>query len=323
MIVIGFEEIKKLVQLDDLFEPIRQSFIDYSSGKLIAAPINLLHFKDDSDAHIKIAAVEDCPYFSIKVATMYPKNVLHDLPMNNGAIFLFNAKTGEFSAILHDKGYLTDMRTAAAGAIITNSLASKTAKTVAIIGTGMQALYQIQALKRLRNFDQLFIYGRNTAKADALRAQLKNNLPDITIQIAKSIEEAVKSSQIIITTTSSTLPLIKGDWLVDGQHMTALGADDAYKKELDVICFEKANAIYLDSISLNKQYGEFSEAFDHDPSLIGKTCEFGQLFSDLDTVQVFPKSGITIAKLVGLGVQDLATATLVMNNYFCQSTKKD
>lgn len=303
--------------MDDLFEPVKQSFIDYSSGRLIAAPINLLHFKDDSDAHIKIAAVEDCPYFSIKVATMYPQNMLHGLPVNNGTIFLFNAKTGELSAVLQDKGYLTDMRTAVAGAIITHSLASKTAKTVAIIGTGIQALYQVQALKKLINFDRLLIYGRKTAKADALKDQLKNNMSGITIQLAKSVEEAVKGSEIIVTTTSSTLPLIKGDWLVAGQHITALGADDAYKRELDTTCFEKANAIYLDSIPLNKQYGEFSEAFNHNSSIIGKTREFGQLFSDLDTIQASPKSGIIIAKLVGLGVQDLAAATVVMNNYVC------
>jgi ornithine cyclodeaminase len=315
MIVVGFDEIKKLVQMDDLFEPVKQSFIDYSSGKLIAAPINLLHFKDDSDAHIKIAAVEDCPYFSIKVATMYPQNMLHGLPVNNGAIFLFNAKTGELSAVLQDKGYLTDMRTAVAGAIITHSLASKTAKTVAMIGTGIQALYQVQALKKLMNFDRLLIYGRKKAKADALKDQLKNNMSGITIQLAKSVEEAVKGSEIIITTTSSTLPLIKGDWLIAGQHITALGADDAYKRELDTTCFEKANAIYLDSIPLNKQYGEFSEAFNLNSSIIGKTREFGQLFSDLDTIQTSPKSVITIAKLVGLGVQDLAAATVVMNNY--------
>lgn len=317
MIVVGFEEIKKLVQMDDLFEPVKQSFVDYSSGRLIAAPINLLHFKDDSDAHIKIAAVEDCPYFSIKVATMYPKNMLHGLPVNNGTIFLFNAKTGEPSAILQDKGYLTDIRTAVAGAIITHSLASKTAKTIAIIGTGIQALYQVQTLKKLRNFDRLLIYGRNAAKADALKNQLKNNIWGITIQITKSVEETVKSSEVIITTTSSTLPLIKGDWLIDGQHITALGADDAYKKELDTTCFEKANAIYLDSIQLNKQYGEFSEAFNRNPSIISKTREFGQLFSGLDTIQASQKSRITIAKLVGLGVQDLAAATIVMNNYFC------
>jgi ornithine cyclodeaminase len=313
MMAIDFEEIKNLVRLDDLFEPVRQSFIDYSSGKLLAAPVNLLHFKDNSDAHIKIAAVEDCPYFSIKVATMYPHNTLSGLPVNNGAIFLFNAQTGALAAILQDKGYLTDMRTAVAGASITDLAAPKTAKTLAVIGTGIQAQYQVLALKKLRAFDRLMIYGRDATKAALLKDKLKNELVDVAIHCVKSEEEAVKDSEMIITTTSSTLPLIKGNWLVKGQHITAVGADDTYKRELDTLCFEYADEIYLDSLHLNKQYGEFSEAVKQNPSILGKTSELGQLFLESDQAQTRGKTGITIAKLVGLGVQDLAAATVVMN----------
>lgn len=317
MIIISFEEIKKLIQIDDLFEPVRQSLIDYSSQKMIAAPINLLHFKHESDAHIKIAAVEDCPYFSIKVATMYPDNVHKGLPANNGAIFLFDATTGEFSAVLQDKGYLTDMRTAAAGASITHSLATKNAQTVAVIGTGIQALYQVLALKKLRDFDHLVIYGRNANKADLLRDQLTADLPNVSITIVKSVEEAVKRSEIIITTTSSTSPLIQGNWLVNGQHITAVGADDTYKQELDQTCFTMASTIYVDSLALNKKYGEFSRAISQNMSIINKTQEFGQLYSNFDKNQSVKHGEITIAKLVGLGVQDLAAASVVMDKYYC------
>ena len=110
------------------------------------------------------------------------------------------------------------------------------------------------------------------------------------------------------------LPLVKGDWLVDGQHITAMGADDLYKRELDSTCFEKAAAIYVDSIQLNKQYGEFSEALNQQPAIMDKTHEFGQLFSQVAPIP--QKDEVTIAKLVGLGVQDLAAATVVMSKYF-------
>lgn len=101
--------------------------------------------------------------------------------------------------------------------------------------------------------------------------------------------------------------------ITDEQHITAIGADDAFKKELDNYCFEKAQSLFVDIIELNKKYGELKEVFAQNPSIINKTLEFRQLFSEAD--KPYKVSGLSIAKLVGLGVQDLATATVVMNKY--------
>jgi ornithine cyclodeaminase len=317
MITIEFEEIKKLVTIKDLFEPVKQSFIDYSSGKVIASPVNLLHFENNADAHIKIAAIQGYSYFSMKVATMFPQNSTKNLPANGGAIFIFNANTGEFTAILNDKGYLTDLRTAAASAIVTNQVAAKNANSVSIIGTGIQSFYQVTALNELRKIKNLTIYGRNAEKAKLLKKNIENSISNISIDIAQTVEEAVKSSEIIITATSSTLPLINSKWLSSGQHITAVGADDTFKKEIDVQCFVDAKSIFVDSIELNKKYGEFKDAFALNPSVINKTFEFGQLFSE--NIEPNSTSGFTIAKLVGLGVQDLAIATVVMDKYFSKN----
>ena len=134
MKIIDFEEIANSIKVEDLFEPIKQAFIDYSSPKLVGIPVSLLHFADNADAHIKIAAINGYTYFSVKVATMFPTNATKNLPINNGAIFLFDAKTGELKATLNDKGLLTDLRTAAMGALITDFLASKNANYCNIIG---------------------------------------------------------------------------------------------------------------------------------------------------------------------------------------------
>lgn len=313
MITLDLVEIEKLVSLKDLFEPVRQSFIDYSSGKVIASPVNLLHFSNNADAHIKIAAIEGYDYFTIKVATMFPKNNMKNVPINNGAIFIFDADTGAFIATLIDKGYLTDLRTAVAGATITHEVAKKEAETVSVIGTGFQAFYQIVALQALRPIQKLTIYGRNLTHVAELKNKIKKAIPYILIEVASTIEEAVKNSEIIITTTSSTTPIIQSNWLTYAQHITAIGADDTYKKELDIQCFEDAKSIYIDSMELNKKYGEYKEAFAQNPSIINKTFEFGQFFSSDKSPNI--ESGLTIAKLVGLGVQDLAAATIVMNKY--------
>lgn len=317
MITIEFEEIEKLIAIKDLFEPVKQSFIDYSSGKVIASPVNLLHFDNNADAHIKMAAIQGYSYFSLKVATMFPQNVAKNLPSNSGVIFIFNAKTGEFTAILKDKGYLTDLRTAAASAIIIDRVAVKNVDSVSVIGTGNQAYYQVKALKELRDFKMLTIYGRNNDNAEILKKKIENIISDISINIVKTVEEAVKNSEIIITTTSSTTPLIKGSWLSSGQHITAVGADDTFKKELDLQCFEDAKSIFIDSVELNNKYGEFKEALAKNPSLINKTVEFGQLFSGNNEVN--ENSGFTIAKLVGVGVQDLAAASVVMDKYLAKN----
>lgn len=307
---ISFEEIKSVVKVEDLFEPIRRSFIDYTTPRLIGIPASMLYFSGDADVHIKSAALEGYEYFSIKVASMFPDNIEMNLSPYSGAIFLFDAKTGEPRAILNDRGYLTDLRTAAAGACITDFAAPHEANKVALIGTGMQAWHQLLALDKLRRIEHLIIYGRSKDKAKALGNKFQKALPDLTFSVADSAEQAVKSAEIILATTSSKSPIVKGEWLSKGQHITAVGADDTHKHEIDAGCFEKADVIFLDSLELNLQYGEYSHAILKDPALVEKTMEFGQAFqheapNDPNT--------ISVAKLVGVGVQDLAAATLVMD----------
>jgi ornithine cyclodeaminase len=309
MIHINYEQIKEVIRQKDLFAPVKQAFIDYVSPNLIGIPVNLLHFENDADAHIKTAAIKGYDYFSIKVATMFPDNRRQNLSPFDGAIFLFDAATGAPKAILQDKGLLTDLRTAAAGAIITDHIAPNSSRTVGLIGTGIQAGMQIKALQQLRQIKELFIYGRSQAKAEALQKRLISSLPNAKIALVDSAEKAVTRSTIIFTTTSSKSPLIMGDWLQSGQHITAVGADDSYKHELDAACFTNADRIYVDSIELNKQFGEISHLYKDKP-ILEKTIEFGHAFSNHDSKN--DGSQITVAKLVGVGVQDLAAASMVM-----------
>ena len=311
MKVIPFKKIKEIAQVEDLFEPVKKAFIDYNSPNLIGIPVNLLHFKNNSDAHIKVAAIEGYEYFSIKVATMFPENKKKNLDPYNGTILLFNANTGVPEVVLNDKGILTDLRTAAAGAIITDFVAAKNANSVSVIGTGIQAYNQIIALSKLREISNLVIYGRNKENAILLQNKLKKILLKTAITIVDSVKEAVKKTTIIITTTSSKISLIKGEWLRKGQHITAIGADDTLKNEIDLNCFRKADTIFVDSIELNKKYGEYSHAIKSDSNLIEKTIEFGTAFKNDGYSN--NQNEITLAKLIGLGVQDLAAAATIIN----------
>tara|TARA_R110002051_G_scaffold143507_8_gene216556 strand:- start:10798 stop:11751 length:954 start_codon:yes stop_codon:yes gene_type:complete len=311
MINISYEQINDLLKIDDLFEPVKQAFIDYNSSSLIGVPVSLLHFPNNADTHIKTAAIKGYDYFSIKVVSMFPDNAKQNLSPFSGAIFLFDGKTGFPAAILNDKGIITDFRTAAAGAIITDFVASKSSTSVAIIGTGIQAYFQVFALAKLRRINTLAIYGRSKEKALSLKEKLTHSYPDLKVTLVDSVEKAVKESEIIITTTSSKTPLIKGKWLQKGQHITAVGSDDIYKNEIDSDCFDYADSIFIDSLELNKKYGEFSHAIKSTPKLIDKTIEFGVAFQN----KAFEnsKNKITVAKLVGVGIQDLAASLVVMN----------
>lgn len=308
---ITYEQIKQHLKVEDIFDSVKQAFVAYNSDALIGIPVNLLHFPKGSDTHIKIAALKGYDYFSVKVVSMFPNNIKQNLSPYSGAIFLFDANTGFPTAILNDQGIITDLRTAAAGALITDDVANKSAKSVAVIGTGVQAYHQIVALSKLRKIDQLLIYGRNEDKANLLKEKLITTDIDATISLTNSVETAVKESEIIVATTSSKTPLIKGEWLRKGQHVTAVGSDDIYKNELDGTCFEVADKIYIDSLELNKKYGEYSHAVKASKELLNKTVEFGTAFSDNTLTESNDK--ITVAKLVGVGIQDLAASVVVMD----------
>lgn len=311
MIHVTFEQINDLLKIEDLFEPVKQAFIDYNSSSLIGVPVSLLHFPNNADTHIKTAAIKGYDFFSIKVVSMFPENAKQNLSPYSGAIFLFNGKTGIPAAILNDKGIITDLRTAAAGAVITDFAASKSSTSVAVIGTGIQAYHQVFALSKLRQINKLAIYGRSKEKAFSLKEKLMLSYPDLKVDLVDTVEKGVKESEIIITTTSSKTTLIEGKWLQKRQHLTAVGSDDVFKNEIDGDCFNYADNIFIDSLELNKKYGEFSHAIKSSPNLIDKTVEFGAAFQN--TIFANSKNKITVAKLVGVGIQDLAASTVVMN----------
>ncbi len=313
MIHLTYEQINDLLKIEDLFEPVKKAFIDYNSSSLIGVPVSLLHFPNDGDTHIKTAAIKGYDNFSIKVVSMFPENVKQNISPYSGAIFLFDGKTGIPTAILNDKGMITDLRTAAAGAIITEFATPKSATSVAVIGTGIQAYHQIVALAKLKQIKKLVIYGRNKAKALLLKERLAVSFNDLVINTVDSAEKAVKESEIIITTTSSKAPIVLGKWLQKGQHITAVGSDDIFKNELDHDCFTYADTIFLDSLELNKKYGEYSHAITSSPDLIDKTVEFGTAFQN--RLMANSKDKITVAKLVGVGIQDLAASIVIMNAF--------
>jgi ectoine utilization protein EutC len=231
------------------------------------------------------------------------------LPSTNGLMVLFSTKTGLVQAILLDNGYLTDVRTAAAGAVAAKHLSREDASVAAIFGAGMQAKLQLEALSLVRPIREARIWAREVEKAEAVAAELAKKL-GFPVRAEASGRAAVDGADVVITTTPSETPILKAEWLQPGQHVTAMGSDAEHKNEIEPAIVTGAGLYVADSLKQTRRLGELHHAIE-----AGLVTE-GALFTELGEIIAGRKPGrsgpeqITVADLTGTGIQDTAIATL-------------
>ena len=236
------------------------------------------------------------------------------LPSLNGLMILFSSQTGLIEALLLDKGYLTEIRTALAGALAAENLANPEIKTVGIIGAGAQARLQAQALKLVRKFEHLQVWSIVPEEAEDYRNEMETVLGvPVTVQTERNT--LVETSDLIVTTTPSREPLIEADWVRPGTHITAMGSDQAEKNELTPELLKKADCFVCDRISQSETLGELHHA--KDAGITPETiAELGSVISGKSSGRK-NETDITICDLTGTGVQDTAIAVYA----FEQATK--
>jgi ornithine cyclodeaminase/alanine dehydrogenase-like protein (mu-crystallin family) len=298
-------EIKQAIKLEHLLQPTREAFIQFSKGEAQTS-IGVLYPVEKTDVHIKAAVLKNHPYFVVKIANWSATKQAKGENPSSGFVAVFDSETGVPVALLEDEGYLSDLRTAAAGAVATDALAPKKITSAGIVGTGVQARLQAHALTLVRKPEFLYIWGRSEAKTKALAKQLQSEL-DVHVS-AVTLEHLVNQSEVIITATSSHTPLLKTEWL-HHQHITAVGADDTHKQELRVATLQKANLLVVDGREANAQYGEVYQAAQQGINL--EVLELGKILTNTNFQR---PEGLTVAKLVGLGIQDLVAAETVLQN---------
>jgi ornithine cyclodeaminase len=311
-LILQSEEIKKIVHLDlELIPIIENAFKSLSKGEAVMPPIlrlNIQKYHGESD--VKAAYIEGLDSFAIKVASGFFNNPLLGLPSSNGLMVLLDSKTGVLKSVLLDKGYLTDMRTAIAGAIASKHLSNPDIETAGIIGAGIQAKLQLQALMLVRSPKKIKIWSRNFFKMKKFIEEFNNIF---IIEPCLSAEELVYSSDLVITTTPSRNPIIKSEWLKKGMHITAMGSDAEHKNELDPKILSACDVYVPDSQSQTSILGELHHALKN--NLINPNT----IFNDLGDVVLDPNLGrkskedITICDLTGTGVQDTAIARYTFN----------
>lgn len=297
------EQIKEAIDIPYFLDVIEKGLIQYSNNQATLAPVSFLHFENRGDVHIKSGALQNDELYVVKVASGFYHNPALGLPSSNGLMMLFSQKTGALRAILLDEGELTDLRTALAGAICAKHLASNPVVKIGIIGTGTQAKQQLSHLHSVIACKEVLVWGRDAAKAAAFAQD--PSLAAFNISLAKNIAEVTQNCNLIVTATASDAPLLFGHQIRPGTHITAVGADDKGKQELDASVFHKANLIVADSVSQCFQYGDLSYAKNIAHSSV---IEIGAF---LNTPQVRQEQWITVADLTGIAIEDLQIAKAV------------
>ena len=308
--ILTESELRNLVNLDiDTINCIESAFKTLAGGKVVMPPILSMGIHDfNGEVDVKTAYVPGIKSFAIKMSPGFFDNPKLGIPSTSGLMVLFSSKTGVLEALLLDNGYLTDIRTAAAGAVAARHLARDNASSACVIGSGNQAELQLKALNLVRPLKKAIIWGRDYDKASKLANKLSVEM-NIQVISEKDIEKSVTISDIIITTTPSNKPLIKSDWLKSGQHITAMGSDQNNKCELEASCITKCSCYIPDFQAQTKILGELRPALE--AGLISKDIKFHELGDVILDKEKGRKSDqdITIADLTGTGMQDTAIAT--------------
>jgi ornithine cyclodeaminase len=311
MVILKEAELRALVSLDlDAVACVEDAFRALATKAVAMPPILRLDIPEHrGEIDIKTAYVPGMNSFAVKISPGFFDNPSLGLPSLNGMMVLLSARTGLVEALLLDNGYLTAIRTAAAGAVAARHLAREDASIAAILGSGAQAALQLEALMLVRPIRQARLWGRNPARAHALAASLAHRL-GIVVRPEREPEVAVHGADVIVTTTPATEPILRAAWLGPGQHVTAMGSDAEHKNELEPTLIAKADRYVADSLMQTRRLGELRHAIA--AGLIAENAAFaqlGEIVAGLLPARNDP-AAITIADLTGVGVQDTAIANL-------------
>lgn len=288
---------------------VEDAFRALASGKVIMPPIMHMELVEArGEVDVKTAYSPGFDGFAIKVSTGYYGNKALGLPSLNGLMTLFSATTGMVEALLLDNGYLTDIRTAAAGAVAARHLAPGDVATAGVLGTGLQARLQMQAAHLARPFRRLLVWGRDPDKAAACAAELAGAL-GIRAEAVEDAAQVVAESQLVVTTTPAREAILRAAWLHPGLHITAMGSDLPEKNELEPQALLAADLYVCDRVSQCETLGELRSAIAAGLLPTGaKPPELGQIIAGHHPGRQ-SQGQVTICDLTGTGAQDTAIAT--------------
>ena len=302
--VLRRDAIEAAVEAIDLVPLMEAAFVDYSEGRAQASAVGeLLFVEPPGEAHVKAASARGGDRFVVKVATGFYDNPKHGLPSSSGLMLLFDAATGAPHAILLDEGRLTDLRTAAAGAVAARRLAPKDPGAIAVLGAGVQARLQLAALRPVTTCRRVLVWARRRDAAERLVQEA--GALGFEARAVDTANAAAREARLIVTTTPATDPLLGAADIAPGTHITAVGADTTEKGELAADLIARADRLVADSRLQARQRGELRRAPER-----AVVVELGEVIAG----RAVGRGGgaeITLCDLTGIAPQDLAIAAAV------------
>ena len=309
--ILTESDLRAAVALDaDAVACIEDAFHALATKSVVMPPIVHLEIADaNGEVDVKTAYVPGLESFAIKMSPGFFDNPKLGLPSVNGLMVVFSAKTGLVEALLLDNGYLTDLRTAAAGAVAAKLLSRAESRHAGIVGSGVQARLQLKALTLVRPIERASLWARSPDKASACAAELSTDL-GIPVSVSPDIGSLSAESDILVTTTPATAPLIEAGHLKPGLHITAMGSDAEYKTEIAPAALAAADLYVCDRQSQCALLGELHHALKAGAVQAGgRYPELGQIIAGQAPWRPSAEA-VTICDLTGTGVQDTAIATL-------------
>jgi len=308
-VIVPLAEIKKVLAAIDPLPLIEAGFAAYSRGEVVVPPVGELVFADPpGDVHIKYGYIKRDDFYVIKVASGFTDNPKLGLPSGDGLMLVFSQKTGVLEAVLLDEGYLTNLRTAVAGAVVAKYLAPRQVSAVGIVGAGVQGRMQLDWLRRVRKFDQAVVWGIDEDELGAYRRDMES--PGLRIRTTLRAEEVAAAANLIVTCTPATAPILKAEWIRPGTHITAVGSDTAAKQELEAAILARADRVVVDSLSQSELRGEVYKAVSAGAMTRDRLVELGRVISD-ERLRRASDDEITVADLTGVAVQDIQISKAV------------
>ena len=295
------EQVREHLRMIELIPAMEKALIDFSAGR-VTQPVRSIISIDPPGGFLGLMPALTPDGLGLKAVTFYPSNVERGIPTHMATIFLVDPQTGTPLAII-DGRYITEMRTAAVSAVATKLLASPGAKVLAILGSGVQARSHVEALRLVRQFDEIRVWSPTFEHANRFAQEIGAT--------ALSAEEAVRDADVIVTVTSSTTPVLKGAWLKPGCHVNAVGACRPDWRELDDEAMQ-GRIVFVDS-----REGALKESGDVILSGANIYAELGETLAGKVPSHA---NETTIFKSLGMAVEDIAAATLVYRSYLGLTT---
>jgi ornithine cyclodeaminase/alanine dehydrogenase-like protein (mu-crystallin family) len=291
--------VRAILTMPLAIEAVEASFRRLGDGAASSHPRRRLFIPGETILNYMAAADSAGGYVGLKIYSIARGKARFVVP-------LFRAETGEMAALI-EADYLGQMRTGAASGVAAKVMARADARTVAIVGTGLQARTQLEAVAHARKLDRIHAFGRDVPRREKFAKEMTERL-GVPVVPVSSAEEAARGADIVITSTTSKTPVVEGRWIEPGMHISAIGSNYAEKREIDTEAVRRCDVIAADSVEQSKvESGDLIQAFAGDESRWGSVREFADVVAGKVPGRTNPEQ-VTLFKSNGIAIEDIVTA---------------